>query len=315
MSGGDVVLYLAREPRVTASRITRFISELHASCPGIPFQILSYNSESEEVKERLQFGEAAVLHYVYNRNSPRRLGYPNKVGKKFAFKPGNADVVLLLYWRENASYERYWVIEDDVEYTGNFGTLIASLRTMPADLLATHVRDLPEGWDYLHRFVIGEDLGPSPATRRVCFLPFYAISNTSLQVLDDAYRRGWAGHHEMTWPAILDRRGLSIMDIGGNGPYVAAERRQRHYIDLSPTDFEKRGSFGVRARLRPGLEMNILWHPVKTFPDWLVMKLKRYQSILEWGIRECRSRLQRITYIFMDQSTVLHIRRGHIPER
>ena len=87
----------------------------------------------------------------------------------------------------------------------------------------------------------------------------------------------------MTWPAILDAAGLSIADIGGNGPYVAEGHRGRHYIDLSPDDYQKHGSFGTkRIRLSAGREPEILWHPVKTFPNWARMSAKRGISMSKW---------------------------------
>ena len=185
-------------------------------------------------------------------------------------------------------FERYWIIEDDVEYTGDFGELINSLNKSNAHLLATHLRALPEGWDYTDRFVEGDRIGSMPPSRRVCFLPFFAISNRALKAIDSAYSRGWAGHHEMTWPAILDQLNLNIQDIGGCGPYVANEDRNRRYLDLSPTDYRKLGSFGtMQIRLWPGKQTNILWHPVKYFPDWLVMKRKRYLSLVGWFISRC----------------------------
>lgn len=65
--------------------------------------------------------------------------------------------------------------------------------------------------------------------------------------------RGWAGYNEMSWPMILDFSGIPIRDIGGNGPYVAAEDRNRRYIDKSRDDFDKLGSFGtLNIRLFPG---------------------------------------------------------------
>lgn len=123
--------------------------------------------------------------------------------------------------------------------------------------------------------------------RRVCFLPFFGVSAEALTAIDAAYRRGWNGHNEMTWAMILDHAGIPIRDIGGAGPYVAADDRNRCYLDLSPNDFSKYGSFGtMRIRLFPGRARNILWHPVKTPRNWVRMNRKRLKSIVGWYRRK-----------------------------
>src|SRR5205823_1120683 len=174
---------------------------------------------------------------------------------------------IILFWLDNESYQKFWVMEDDVEYTGDFGALISELdNTFSGPGLAcTHIRNLPDNWDYEHMFSTGQDTWPSTMQKRVCFLPFFCITRAALSTIHKAYIRGWAGYHEMTWATILDFANIPIRDIGGNGPYVTPEDRGRRYIDDSRDNFEKRGSFGtLNIRMLPGRQKNILWHPVKT---------------------------------------------------
>lgn len=283
MHKSDIVLYLSYKPHRIASRVIRFVRELKSSCPEIEFCIVTYDRNQEEKKCLLSFDSVVVPQYIYNATSPKRLGYPNKVGKKFIFKPLNVDTPTLLFWLDHQSFRRYWVVEDDVEYTGNFGELILGLSKLQSELLATHVRHLPKHWDYIGKFRAGTDRYQISSSTRLTFLPFHAVTHKALTVIDAAYKRGWAGQYEMTWPAILDEAGLSVMDIGGNGPYVSASNRGRYYIDLSPSDYRKLGSFGtMNIRLKPGREKDILWHPVKTFPDWVRMRWKRSLSLAHW---------------------------------
>ncbi len=142
---------------------------------------------------------------------------------------------------------------------------------------------MPADWDYIAKFRAGINDSKVPERCRLTFLPFHAVTNKALSAIDQAYRDGWAGQYEMTWPAILDHVGLPIADFGGNGPYVVEGNRGRHYIDLSPTDYQKHGSFGTkRIRLSAGREPEILWHPVKTVPDWARMSVKRGISMSKW---------------------------------
>ncbi len=176
-------------------------------------------------------------------------------------------------------------MEDDVEYTGHFGALIKDINenSSNAELACTHLRKLPDDWDYIYMFSSGADIIPESMPKRVCFLPFFYVTSTALSAIHSAYMRGWAGYNEMSWAVILDFNGIPIRDIGGNGPYVAPEDRDRYYIDRSPNNFDKRGSFGtLKIRLSPGRERDVLWHPVKTLPNWVTMRRKRFISVSKY---------------------------------
>lgn len=98
----------------------------------------------------------------------------------------------------------------------------------------------------------------------------------------------------MVWPAVLDAAGMPIRDIGGRGPFVAPEDRDQRYIDRSPNDYRKLGSFGtMQIRLKPGRERDVLWHPVKTLPNWITMKRKRFLSISDYYLSRCASLFSR----------------------
>ncbi len=279
MSKRSVFLYLSYRPEKTAARAARYARQIAKHCPDFDFAVLTYDHPHPTNKGVIDLDGQQTPHIVYGQEAAQRLPYPNKVGRKFVLKPLNVDVPTILFWKDHPDYQRYWVSEDDVEYTGDLGKLIASLQQLDADLLATHVRQLPGNWDYIPWFR-GPNDNTVPKNCRLTFLPFHAITNRGLATLDEAYRMGWAGQYEMTWPAILDHAGLPIADIGGNGPYVAEGCRGKHYIDLSPTSYQKLGSFGTKhVRLGAGREAEILWHPVKPVPDWARMKIKRSISI------------------------------------
>lgn len=279
----NVFLYFAFRPEKTLARAARYARQIAGACPDFDFIVLTYDASLEAQKASVALGGLQVARMIYGKNAAQLLPYPNKVGPEFHLKPLNCDIPVLLFWKDHPDYERYWVCEDDVEYSGDIGGLIRDLQKLEADLLVTHLRRLPDDWDYISRFRGGGNVPPVPANCRVGFLPFHAATNRALAAIDLAYRDGWAGQHEMTWPAILDCAQLSVVDIGGNGPYVAEGLRGKHYIDLSPRDYQKLGSFGTkRIRLGVGREPEILWHPVKTIPDWARMSIKRGISMSKW---------------------------------
>jgi hypothetical protein len=279
----NVFLYFAFRPEKTIARAARYARQIQNACPDFEFVVLTYDGGQEAHRDSIDLNGLGVPHYVYGKAAAVRLPYPNKIGSQFSFKPLNPDCAILLFWRDCPEYERYWTIEDDVEYTGDLGKLISSLQDLEADLLATHIRNLPADWDYISKFRTSANGRPALNTCRLAFLPFHAVTNKALTAIDSAYRDGWAGQYEMTWPTILDSVGLPVADIGGNGPYVAKGHRGLHYIDLSPTDYQKHGSFGTkRIRLAPGRQPDLLWHPVKTIPDWARMSVKRGLSISKY---------------------------------
>jgi hypothetical protein len=282
-----VFLYLSGAPKKTTRKIERFYKSIKSAYKSAEFRVVSYTENSKAGTFELEVRDFSIIHHIYNRESLRGLNYPSRVSHgRFNFThDGCVDLPIILFWRDNPDFDRYWVSEDDVEYTGDIGSLLRWLdRTDEgAELSCTHVRLVPDNWNYLHTFSSGDDRLSDEMPRRVCFLPFFCVSPKALAAIDTAYKRGWAGYNEMTWAIILDYAGMSIRDIGGAGPYVAKEYHNCCYIDRSPNDFSKRGSFGtLRIRLFPGRSRNMLWHPVKTPSAWVRMTRRRLKSIFLW---------------------------------
>jgi hypothetical protein len=103
------------------------------------------------------------------------------------------------------------------------------------------------------------------------FYPIYRITARGLDAIDAAYRAGWSGHYEMGWANyILAANGI-IEDIGGNGPYVAPENRNRFYFSSRRTFTKSPGTFVFRPAFRtvPARYENTLWHPVKPSGEYL----------------------------------------------
>lgn len=290
-------IYLSYKPQATAPRIKRFYNSLKKTVPHLDFHIVTFDEAGEAGTQIKKFETSEAWHTTYNNNSIMKLGYSSKGthgGENF--KDGNVDIPVILFWLDHPEYTFFWVVEDDIEYTGDFGSFIKSLGDSNGDteLACTHVRPLPDGWDHLHLFSCGDDVISPSFPLRVCFLPFFYVTSTALTTIDAAYRRGWKGHNEMTWAVILDVAGLRIRDIGGNGPYVAPEDRKRHYIDDSPHDFSKYGSFGtMKIRLSAGKKPDTLYHPVKTPKNFIKMKWSRIVSICHWYMNKLYSQKAR----------------------
>jgi len=186
---------------------------------------------------------------------------------------GHHDLAVISFFLVHPHFERYWLIEDDVRYSGPWTEIFTELARSSADLLMTVVQNHAEapGWYWWNTLVTGNEVVP-PSQLVRGFLPFCRVSAACLQAIDRKYRQGWGGHYEVTWPCIAGASGLSIEDIGGQGSYTPAERRGRFYTCTSssgalfPGTFVFRPPFhdtGVSEFGKDVMPQTMLWHPVK----------------------------------------------------
>ncbi|MFC7553697.1 hypothetical protein ACFQU7_17825 [Pseudoroseomonas wenyumeiae] len=136
--------------------------------------------------------DEAKKHGLQNVVCPTRAQiFPPEYGRKsatFSIKPGNADLILLAFWRQHPGYEYYWVMEFDV-YTPRGLSQLAELdRGSDADLLGTYIRlrrhhaswDNWGAWKQGHRrwkawmstWWRPPASCPCPAIRHGCWLPW-----------------------------------------------------------------------------------------------------------------------------------------------
>jgi len=290
-SSSQILLFFTTDPDAVVGRILRFRAAFMQSGQNFDFALVSFMPNAQTSVQQKRVGDAAIPHHIYGPDAVDTLGYPSKGSKKpFKLIPGNCDLIPILFWKSHPQYQHVWVMEDDVEYTGDPARLFADLAGKHEDLLATHVTQCVDDWIYTKSFRSpGIDLAAD--AKWLTFFPFYRVSRQALDAIDRSYLDGWDGHHEMTWPTILKRAECSILDIGGQGPHVAQENINRHYIGVPGNAFEKHGSFGtMHIRLRPGKQQNVLWHPVKTPRAWVRQKTKRTLSLLRWKYLQLVSR-------------------------
>ncbi len=173
----------------------------------------------------------------------------------------------LYFFRRWPGYARYWTIEFDVRYTGNWGDLFAELEESTADLLATNMQARHENVFWHHWPFLCTGRRALPEAHYVkAFLPVMRVSHRAFEVIDLAYRRGWHGHYEALWPTAVTDAGMSVEDIGGLSRFAPAGRRGRHYTSTMGDDGLSPGTFcyrPVKAEAEVVEEPAMLWHPVK----------------------------------------------------
>jgi len=178
----------------------------------------------------------------------------------------NNDLVPIFFQAHNPEYDFVWSVEFDVVYTGDWGDFFDQFSDSDADLLATSI--VPYGttpgwyhWPSLRR----PDGSPPPEEHRIrAFLPLFRLSAPAMETLEEAYEAGWRGFSECSAPSILHSAGLTLEDIGGEGPFVAEENEDRFYTSTPTSTYLSPGTFVWKpVRLRPGDRPDTLYHPVK----------------------------------------------------
>lgn len=179
--------------------------------------------------------------------------------------PRNIDLPLLWFFNNSyAKYRRYWVMEYDVRFTGNWNYFFDAFEQSVSDLLATTLYryEFRPAWGHWPTLRAPELI---PMEERVRGLfPIYRLSHDAIRTIDGAYRKGWAGHYEVTIPTILDQAGMTLEDIGGNGSFVPEGNENRFYINSPQHIGLAPGTFTVAPNVIPqSPKPNTLYHPIK----------------------------------------------------
>jgi hypothetical protein len=193
----------------------------------------------------------------------RALGYPIK-GRRIRDK--DIELFSFTFWKRNPGYDRIWVVEYDVMFTGLWFELFNHFNTNPAALLATSIHRWAVNPSWPNWPSVITPHGPPPDLTNYirAFMPLYRMSREGYAALDAAYKDGWEGFYEGIVPRILLDAGLTVEDIGGDGEFVAEGNRNRFYSSTPSDNTLSPGSFVFRPIFtHPGQEPGRLWHPVK----------------------------------------------------
>ena len=187
--------------------------------------------------------------------------------------PGSAHFPLLQFFRDHSGYHRYWLIEYDVRFSGDWRDLFDSFADHDADFLSCHLRDYADEPKWRWWEPMSHPRRRIPLAKRLrSFNPIYRISGPALLYLDRMHRDGWSGHFEALIPTLLFEGGFRLGDFGGSGRFVLPEHRNRFYIEgpqneaghLHEGTMRWRPEFPDMSPAFSGWERNKLFHPVKS---------------------------------------------------
>lgn len=260
----DVVVYRAR--RITPV-VSREVERLRRELPGCKVVLVAY-------QPHYKWREDSADEHFFGAEDLRSLLYEAKNAAVNWNNPtGHHDLPVLAYYLRNPSFDRYWVIEDDVRFSGPWSHLFEELSASGADLLMTAVQNFAEnpGW-YWWNSLLSPGTEVSQQHRVKGFGPFCRLSNPLLAAIDRRYRDGWGGHFELAWPVICLTSNLTLEDVGGNGSYTPPGRQGRLYANTPLSWSLFPGTFVFRPRFQEDGKSEFskgvfnhpkLWHPVR----------------------------------------------------
>jgi hypothetical protein len=211
--------------RVVRAKLERLRREI-----GDAAEVIALLQSSEETRRKIARkpdpGRATVLFDP--AVLPKFLGFPFFRGSSIV--PGSAHYPLLAFARARPEFTRFFVIEHDVEFSGNWGEFIGQVTATSPDFASSHLRTFESdpGWLWWR------SLRPPPGDPawhrsrrelRRTFNPVYSMSRRAIDVLEDAHAKGWHGHFEVLIATILTHSGCKVADLAEiGGFYVEGEQ-------------------------------------------------------------------------------------------
>ena len=190
--------------------------------------------------------------FVFTSDVLNELGYtPIEKGK---LVPGSNHFPLLKFFKENQCYDYYWLVEDDVRFSGDWKDFFDSFASSTSDFLSSVIETKAENpnWYWWTSLKTGNEVIAEEKLLKA-FNPIYRLTRQALACIDAYLRIGWMGHHEVLLPTLLYNKGFLVEDFGGEGTFVRPENNAKFYDDTSMRI----------APVLPDDRKNYLFHPVK----------------------------------------------------
>ena len=228
------------------------LSSFHAleqSLQGKADVYFAYHQQGDVLPVSLQNIENL---FVFTSDVLNELGYtPIEKGK---LVPGSNHFPLLKFFKENQGYDYYWLVEDDVRFSGEWKDFFGSFASCTSDFLSSVIETKAENpnWYWWTSLKTGNEVIAEEKLLK-SFNPIYRLSRQALACIDAYLRIDWMGHYEVLLPTLLYNEGFLLEDFGGEGTFVRPENKAKFYDDTSMRI----------APVLPDDRKNYLFHPVK----------------------------------------------------
>ncbi|CAN7435890.1 hypothetical protein LJR016_002766 [Devosia sp. LjRoot16] len=171
-----------------------------------------------------------------------------------------------------AAYDRFWLVEYDVDFSGDWADFFRPAAGYEGDLLTTRIHPLSAEPSYYFAPIYRQP-AHAIADPLIVFMPISRLSRRLLEhYCGMLLQPGWHGHFEMLLPSMARADGFSIAEIGGHDTQTPRERWGHHY-DGSHLDMHTMGTThayrpprGFRYFVRAPQQFrqrNRIYHPIK----------------------------------------------------
>lgn len=217
-----IILYLTTKSNEWTLNAFR---SLEQSMKGDADVYFAYHQQGEALPVSLQ--EIKNL-FTFTSDILHDLGYTPIEESKLV--PGSNHFPLMKFFKEHTEYDYYWLVEDDVRFSGDWKSFFDRFALNASDFLSSVIETKAENpnwfwWNYLKT---GKETVPEEKLLK-SFNPIYRLSHQALACVDEHLRNGWMGHHEILLPTLLYNKGFQIEDFGGNGSFVKSKNQNKFY--------------------------------------------------------------------------------------
>lgn len=168
--------------------------------------------------------------YRFDLKDLKDLGYSLLNSKNVL---GNINYILLGFFKRYPNYDKYWAVEYDVYFTGNWYNLFSTIEKYNYGLASCHIEFFEKGknddwywWKSIHLI----NQGGKECRYVKSFNPIFCLSHDAVVFLDKSMKLGHRGHYEVLMPTLLYNNGFDLLDIGGTGCFTPYELRNKFYI-------------------------------------------------------------------------------------
>ena len=208
-----------------------------------------YHMTESEIPDNLKPYEDII--YPFTSNLLYSMGYI-PLGDSMGY--GNTHFPLLDFFLHNPLYDYYWLIEDDVCFTGEWTVLFESYLSDESDLISTYIRTIEEepNWEWWRTLrTHGDQIERCNIV--AAFNPIFRISRRGLSCLNECLQKGWRGHLEVIVSSILSHMGMSLKDMGVNEDHGSAKTAL----------FYSRETHSYQSHRITSWMPNQIYHPIK----------------------------------------------------
>lgn len=183
-------------------------------------------------------------HYIFQSDVLFSMGY-KPISDSLI--PGSNHFPLLKFYKEYPQYDYYWLVEDDVRFTGDWSDFFDAFELDKSDFISSYLRKYADEpywpwWESLKNCETGVETCDLVHT----FNPIYRISNRALERVDKCLKDGWSGHHEVLFPTLLSMSGMSVRDFN--------DGKSMFYFNET---------FSHQPLKPQNIRHNVLYHPIK----------------------------------------------------